>query len=158
MSDIKPGAVTMAEIRAAYPALGAMADAGAEPLADPESSEWLDGPGLVRWLADRGMDGSWLEKWHPSVARAARHWRDDGSSASVYYVDQLLLDSAWSLHDIPRELWLRAPRRKVPRKVDAVTKQEIINRYLSGESGVALAEEYNLSYRTIGTWVNRRAA
>lgn len=155
--NLKPGAVTMAEIRAAYPGLGAMADASAEPLADPETSEWLDGPGLARWLEHRGMDMHWLEKRHPNAARAVRAWRD-GRSASLDLIDTILLDTDYTLHDIPRELWLAEPHRKVPTRLSDEDKATILRRKAAGEPATELAREYDISPRTIDTWKTRKVA
>jgi hypothetical protein len=74
---------------------------------DPDLPEWLDGPGLCKWLEDRGYYRSYLNE---SLARRWREWAH-GCSASVWTVDQVMVALGLHLSELPDHLWTAAPDR-----------------------------------------------
>jgi hypothetical protein len=95
---------------------------------DPETSEWLDGPGLVAWLNEQrllyvdedeaaskrgGAAGNGYftgyDAAHASFMRRTRDWQS-GGIASVYTVDKFLIHHGRHLSELPDDLYIASCR------------------------------------------------
>jgi DNA-binding NarL/FixJ family response regulator len=109
-----------------------------------ETAEWLDGPQLVDWLEQHGMETASPHGY--STERAVQRWKK-GGRANVYAADQVLTQVGCHLHELPEEMWIDAPLRGP--KISGKTREEMLRRLEAGEKIKPLAKELSLSPSTV---------
>ena len=118
--------------------------------------DWLDGPGLARWLDERGYKVT--EREHGALAKRVREWAR-GERACVYTVDNLAVRLGFHISEIPDHLYRdgRNPRTYVegvqgyPKTIRRMALKEV----RAGRPYADIARDLNIHVRTLRNW--RRA-
>lgn len=112
-------------------------------------TEWLNGPGFVRWLEEH-CNVSQLED---NRQRTLRHYRA-GAQASLASADRILTALGRHLNELPDELW--DSNRRNARKPHAV-KVSALRALADGTPVGQVAREAGVSTSTIRYWRKRAA-
>jgi hypothetical protein len=113
------------------------------PMANPETSNWLDGPKFTEFLDRQGMKPHWTDA---SLSRAYRRWRS-GTAASLALADTILTIHGLTLNDVPHGCWAQPPLAH-PRR------EEGIMRFSNGETPREIAEDLGVAAYTVRRWAH----
>lgn len=153
------GKITMAELRAYYPALALVAEEGMRNPIDPDEAAWLDGPSFVRWLRQNGLDKT--TQLGESTGRAINRWAA-GDAVNLASADQVLTDLGHNLNDLPANVWRNRPRRtRGKRRRSPYAKEVVLREYDEGVTPERLRERYGVPAKTLNLWIadrDRKAA
>jgi hypothetical protein len=89
-----------------------------------EQRDWVDGPGIVSWLREQGLQ-SVHRQLTESQARRVNCWAN-GEAANFYTLDPILNRLGLFEWEIPENLWIESP--KVNRVLSAEQREEIVMR------------------------------
>jgi hypothetical protein len=111
----------------------------------PETAEWLDGPRLVEWLRENGLRSA--KALGARLERRLGDWRQ-GTAASVYVLDEILVQLHLNLRDIPDDLWVETPYQHGRESVSQ-TRREVVRLTRLGFSTSAIAEQLGRDPSTV---------
>ena len=115
--------------------------------------DWLDGPGLVKWIVERQPDDFRYTMALPE--RISRRWTDwkRGKSASVYAADEALIHLGHHLSELPDELYRRHPNATMDpsrrRKITDKQRMEVATLLGRGFRPFEVAAKTGISDRTV---------
>lgn len=111
----------------------------------PETAEWLDGPRVVDWLRANGLRSA--KALGGKLERRLQDWRH-GTAASVYVLDEILVQLHLNLHDVPDDLWIETPYQH-GREPVSQTRSEVVRLTRLGLSTSAIAERLGRDPSTV---------
>jgi hypothetical protein len=113
-------------------------------------TDWLDGPLLVAWLEERGLENPSVQLGR-DYERAIRHWRD-GRRANVYTADPILVKLGLHLSELPPECWVDPPDRG---QVPAEKQAEILRLAGEGRTPSSVARLARVDHKTVRRCIAR---
>lgn len=119
---------------------------------NPETANYLDGPGLYAWLED--VDG--LERLGERIgdrARTLTRWRE-GRAAFFYTADEILIRLGRHISEVPARLYRPDPIRQAISPEDR--KEIFIRVHNLGEKPGAVARALDISHRTVSKYAGLR--
>jgi hypothetical protein len=116
-----------------------------------EQTDWLDGPRLVEWLEDHGLDNI-KAQLGSSLERPIRDWRY-GTAASIYTVDKILVRLGCHLSELPEDLFTDSPLvTGFSAPIGEEKRREIKRRAKAGEGTAAISRAVGVSPSTVRRW------
>lgn len=115
-------------------------------------SDWLDGPKLVAWMEENGLDCP--KRQLGAYEYRVRRWKQ-GSAASVWVADDVLTTIGCCLGELPDDLYREPPMRN---KIPPATARKAVKLIESGMNPTDAARVLRIDPKTAARYARLEAA
>lgn len=128
-----------------------------QPQSDPETSNYLDGPSLIRWMEMHELPTK--DSLMPNGGRINvpfTKWRG-GGTAKLGTIDELLSTTNLSVHDIPDCVWRKYAngRTSAVKHFSKEVQLKAVAAFKSGSSLEAVSKQIGCSKKSVQNWVKK---